>query len=108
MPSYHVGIFQLLEAISLVGRILLIFAMESRGLGYLLEWLFGMWVMHSTGLVESLLFTLYAVVGVVLVVKILQKGGGIFILRFVFKVSLLVYQPSQKRNIKGAVRILTQ
>ena len=74
VPSYFAGICQLLEVISLVGGILLIFAMESWGLGYLLGWLFGMWIMSNTGLVESWLFTLYAVVGVVvIVVKILEK-----------------------------------
>jgi len=77
VPSYYVGIFQLLEVISLVGGILLIFAMESWGFGYLIGWLFGMWIMSSAGLVESWLFTLYAVVGaVVFIGKILQKVEG--------------------------------
>jgi hypothetical protein len=74
VPSYYVGIFQLFEVISLVGGILLIFAMESWGFGYLIGWLFGMWIMSSAGLVESPLFTLYAVVGaVVFIGKFLQK-----------------------------------
>ncbi len=75
VPSYYVGIFQLFEAVSLVGGILLIFAMEKWGIGYLLGWLLGMWIMFRVGLVESSLFTLYAVVGTVIFVgKILQKA----------------------------------
>lgn len=75
VPSYYVGIFQLFEVVSLVGGILLIFAMESWGFGYLLGWLVGMWVMSLSGLVEPWLFTLYAIVGaVVLVMKIVQKA----------------------------------
>lgn len=74
VPSYYVGIFQLFEVISLVGGIVLIFAMESWGFGFLMGWLFGMWIMSSAGLVESWLFMLYAVVGlIVLIGKILQK-----------------------------------
>ena len=76
VSSYYVGIFQLLEVISLVGGIVLIFAMESWGFGFLIGWLFGTWIMSSAGLVESWLFTLYAVVGlIVLIGKILQKLG---------------------------------
>jgi hypothetical protein len=74
VPSSYVGMFQLFKVVSLLGGLLLIFAMESWGLGYLLGWLFGMWIMSSAGLVESWLFTLYAVVGAVVIVrKILQK-----------------------------------
>jgi hypothetical protein len=74
VPSYYVGIFQLLQVVSLVGGIFLIFAMESWGLGYLLGWLLGMWALSSVGLVESWLFTLYAVVGAVVIIgKIFQK-----------------------------------
>lgn len=78
VPSYYVGIFQLFEVAGLVGGILLIFSMESWGFGYLLGWLFGMWIMSSAGLVEPWLFTLYAVVGaVVFIGKILQKAEGL-------------------------------
>jgi len=74
VPSYYVGIIQLIEAVYLVAGILVILAMESWGFWYLLGWLFGMWIMSSTGLVESWLLTLYAIVGaVVLLVKILKK-----------------------------------
>ncbi len=75
VPSYYTGIFQLVEAASLIGGILLILAMEKWGIGYLLGWLIGTWIMFRIGLVESSLFTLYAVVGtVILVGKILQKA----------------------------------
>jgi len=78
VPSYYVGIFKLFEVMSLIGGILLIFAIESLGFGYLLGWLFGIWIMSSAGLVESWLFTLYAVVGAVVIIgKILQKADGL-------------------------------
>jgi len=74
IPSYYVGIVQLLKAVLLIGGIPLIFAMESWGLGYLLGWLVGMWMMSTVGLVESWMFTLYAVVGIVVVLgKIVEK-----------------------------------
>jgi hypothetical protein len=77
LPSYYAGIFRLFEVVSLVGGILLIFAMETWGCGYLLGWLFGMWVASTAGLVESWLFTIYAIVGaVVLFGKILEKAEG--------------------------------
>jgi len=73
-PEY-VGIFQLIELTFLVGGILAISKMESMGIGYLIGWLFGAWIMSNVGLVESWLFTLYAVVGtVVLIGKILRKA----------------------------------
>ena len=76
VPSYYVGIIQLFEVVYLVGGILVILAMERWKLGYLLGWLLGMWIMSSTGLVESWLFMLYVVVGaVVLFVKVLRKLG---------------------------------
>jgi len=73
VPSYYVGIIQLIEVVYLVGGILVILAMESWGFWYLLGWLFGMWIMSTAGLVESWLFTLYVVGAVVLLVKILKK-----------------------------------
>lgn len=74
VPSYYAGIFQLVEVLFFVGSILVVLAMESWGFWYLLGWLFGMWIMSNTGLVDSGLFSLYAVVGaVVLFVKILKK-----------------------------------
>jgi hypothetical protein len=80
VPSYIVGIFQLLEALSFVGGLLVIFAMGSWGFGYLVGWLFGMWIMSIVGLVEPSLFNLYLVVGgVFLFLKILQgffKGSS--------------------------------
>jgi len=75
VPSYYVGIIQLIQAVYLIAGILVILAMESWGFWYLIGWLFGMWIMHSAGLVETWLFTIYAIVGVlVLVVKVLQKA----------------------------------
>jgi len=73
VPSYYVGIFQLLQVASLIGGILLIFAMESWGFGYLLGWLFGMWIMSRAGLVDLWLFTLYAVVGAVVFIGKISK-----------------------------------
>lgn len=76
VPSYYVGIIQLIGAVYLIGGILVILAMESWGLWYLLGWLFGMWIMSSGGLVESWLFTLYAIVGIfTMVMKVLRKAG---------------------------------
>lgn len=76
VPSYYVGIIHLFEVVYLVGGILVILAMESWGFWYLLGWLFGMWVMSSTGLIESWLFLLYLIVGaVVLFLKALKKLG---------------------------------
>jgi hypothetical protein len=75
VPSYYVGIFQLIEVVNLLGSILLVFAMESWGAWYLIGWICGMWIMSSAGLVESWLFTIYAIVGVlVLIGKVLQKA----------------------------------
>jgi len=75
VPSYYVGIIQLIEAVYLVGGILVILAMESWGFWYLIGWLFGMWIMSTAGLVESWLFIVYAVVGVpALIGKTLQKA----------------------------------
>ena len=75
VPSYYVGIIQLIEVVNLVGSIVLVYAMESLGAWYLMGWLFGMWIMSSAGLVESWLFTIYVIVGVlVLIGKILQKA----------------------------------
>jgi len=75
VPSYYVGIFQLIEVANLVGSIALVFGMESWGAWYLIGWMFGMWIMSSAGLVESWLFTIYVIVGVlVLIGKILQKA----------------------------------
>lgn len=75
MPSYYVGMIRLFEVIYLVAGILVILAMESWKLLYLLGWLFGMWIMSTAGLVESWLFIVYVVVGVpVLIVKAFQKA----------------------------------
>jgi hypothetical protein len=77
VPSYYVGIIQLFEAMYLIGGILVILAMERWKFGYLLGWLLGMWIMSSTGFVESWLFTLYIIVGVVvLILKVLRKLGS--------------------------------
>jgi hypothetical protein len=80
VPSYYKGIFQLLEVLSYVGGILVIFAMADWGLGFLVGWLFGMWIMSVVGLVEPSLFNLYLMVGAVfLFLKILQglfKGSS--------------------------------
>lgn len=75
VPSYYTGIIQLIEVVNLFGSIVLVFGMESWGAWYLIGWLFGMLIMSSAGLVESWLFTLYTIVGVlVLVGKVLQKA----------------------------------
>jgi hypothetical protein len=74
VPSHYVVIFQLVEVLFFVGSILVVLAMESWGFWYLLGWLFGMWIMSSTGFVESWLFILYVLIGaVVLLVKIFKK-----------------------------------
>ena len=76
VPSYYIGIIQLIEVVNLFGSIVFVFRMESWGAWYLIGWLFGMWIMSSARLVESWLFTLYAVLGlIVLIGKILQKLG---------------------------------
>jgi len=75
VPSHYVGIIQLIEAVYLVGGILVILAMESWRFWYLIGWLFGMWIMSTAGLIESWLFTVYVVVGVpTLIIKALQKA----------------------------------
>jgi len=77
MPSYYAGIFQLIQAVYLIVGILVILKMESWGFWYLAGWLFGMWIMSTAGLIESWLFIIYAVVGVlVLFEKALQKIGS--------------------------------
>jgi len=74
VPSYYVGIFQLIEIVNLLGSIVLVFTMESWGAWYLIGWLVGMWIMFYAGLVESWLFTIYVIVGAIaLIGKILQK-----------------------------------
>jgi hypothetical protein len=76
VPSYYVGMIQLFQAVYLIGSILVILAMKSWGFWYLLGWLFGMWIMSVGGLVESWLFTLYVIVGILtMVMKVLQKTG---------------------------------
>jgi len=74
IPPYYVGLFQLIPIINLIGSIVVVTTFESWGFWYLIGWLFGMWIMSSTGFVESWLFILYLVVGVVvLVLKIIEK-----------------------------------
>lgn len=74
VPPSYMGLFSLFEIVSLVGGIILITQMESWGIGYLIGWLFGMWIMSYSGLVENWLVVLYFVVGgLVLIGKILQK-----------------------------------
>lgn len=76
VPASYVGIFQLFDVLFLVGSILVIHEMESWGIGYLVGWLFAAWIMSIAGLVESWLFTIYAVVGgVTLLVKFLRMVG---------------------------------
>lgn len=78
IPSYYVGLFQLLEIAIFVGSILAILKLESWGFWYLGGWLFGMWIMSISGLIENWLFILYLVVGgVVLVIKLIKKSGEI-------------------------------
>jgi len=73
VPSVYGDILKLIEVVNLVGSIVLISSFESWGVGYLIGWLSGTGIMSSVGLVESWLFTIYAVVGVVvLIVKGLQ------------------------------------
>lgn len=79
VPSYYLGLVQLIEALLLIGGIVVILAMESWGFWYLLGWLFGMWIMSSAGLIESWLFILYVIVGViVLITKAVQKAKSSF------------------------------
>ena len=78
IPSYYVGLFQLLEIVIFVGSILVILKFESWGFWYLGGWLFGMWIMSISGLIENWLLILYLVVGgVVLVTKLMKKLGKI-------------------------------
>jgi len=75
VPSYYVGIIQLFQALYLIAGILVILKMESWKFWYLVGWLIGMWIMSSTGLVESWLFVLYLVVAVpTLIIKALRKA----------------------------------
>jgi len=74
LPPSYVALIDLFQVISFVGGLILITQMESWGAGFLIGWLFGMWIMAFSGLVESWLVTLYlAVGGVVLIAKIFQK-----------------------------------
>lgn len=74
VSSPYVGLIQLLEIVNLVGSIFLILAMESWAVGYLAGWLFGTWIMWTSGLAEYWLFVLYLIVGgLYFVVKFLQK-----------------------------------
>lgn len=76
VPSNYVAIFQLLEIMFLIGGMLVILVMEKWKLGYLLGWLIGMSIMSSLGLIESWLFILYAVVGLLtLFLNVLLKAG---------------------------------
>lgn len=75
VPPQYVGIIRLIQVVYLVAGILVILAMESWAFWYLIGWLLGIWIMYSVGLVESWLFVVYAIIGVVvLVVKILRKA----------------------------------
>ena len=74
IPASYISIFQLFEVVFLIGSILIILKMESWGIGYGVGWLIATGVLSSVGLVESWLFTIYVIVGVlVLIGKILQK-----------------------------------
>jgi len=76
IPTHYVALFQLIPIINLIGSIVVVTAFESWGFWYLIGWLFGMWIMSSTGFVESWVFILYLVVGgVVFVLKLLKKLG---------------------------------
>lgn len=74
LPPSYIALIAVLQVISFVGGIILITQMESWGAGYLIGWLFGIWVMSLSGLVENWLAELYFVVGVVVFIgKIFQK-----------------------------------
>jgi len=70
VPPPYIALF---EIVTLVGGLVLIARMESWGIGYLIGWLFCMWIMSHSGLVENWLVVVYFVVGVpILILKILQ------------------------------------
>lgn len=74
VPSYYVGIIQLIEVLYLVAGILIILAMESWKFWYLVGWLFGMMIMSTAGLIEPWLFIFYVAVGIpVLIIKAFRK-----------------------------------
>ncbi len=66
-PLYasYVSLFQLLN---LVGSILLITKLKYWASGYLIGYLFAMWLLSNFGLVESWLVLLYAIVSIPLII----------------------------------------
>ena len=75
VPLVYADIFKLIEVLNLVGGIVLIYSFESWGAGYLIGWLVGTGVMSSVGLVESWLFQIYTLVGVIVLIdKVFRKN----------------------------------
>ena len=71
IPDYYMDLFYL---VNLVGTILGIVSMPYLGTSYLFGWLFGMWIMSYSGLIENWVIVLYLVVGLtVLFLKLLKK-----------------------------------
>jgi hypothetical protein len=64
VPSYAIGIFQLLGVVLLVGSMLVVPKMKLWRIAYLIGWLLGTWIMYTAGLVESWLLVVYVIVGI--------------------------------------------
>jgi hypothetical protein len=66
-PTYTVFV-DLFLLLNLVGSVLLITKLKYWGSGYLVGYLFAIWVMNYFGLIETWLVMLYAVVGVAYII----------------------------------------
>jgi len=63
----------LFHLINILSTIALIFAMPFWATSYILGWLFGLWIMFSSGLVGILEFLVYLVPLVILIIRFLKK-----------------------------------